>query len=295
MKKMLSVFLSLLILLSVVSMFGASAKILSPKLTSELSRRVMALPGGYTSVLVTLNSKTDGTSYTQQEIEEMLKGHFGQYMPEDLVYEDNRIKFSAGNGKIKELCEEDMVLRIQSASEYYMTPEEREHIGIYYEEMNIPEEERSENDVFYIYGRIGDVTLCEFEKGDVAYPTVMEYQTIGDVFFVRGHGMPKDNPCGILVFKRGVGYRTLTEVYEAGEIDIMEVWGIIPFAYLVGDVNVDNEVNVKDATFMQKKIAKGETKLWECEPYFEIYNVNCDEEFNVKDATLVQKKVAGIA
>lgn len=60
-------------------------------------------------------------------------------------------------------------------------------------------------------------------------------------------------------------------------------------SFILGDVNEDKAVNVKDATFIQKKIAK----LIEFnERQNKAADVNGDKVINIKDATLIQKKTA---
>ncbi len=61
-----------------------------------------------------------------------------------------------------------------------------------------------------------------------------------------------------------------------------------------GDVNADFEVNVKDATFLQKYVAKLESvnKIYSLELFKRSADVNRDHKINVKDATLLQKQLA---
>ncbi len=61
--------------------------------------------------------------------------------------------------------------------------------------------------------------------------------------------------------------------------------------YLPGDVNRDGKINVKDATLIQKFVAK----MIEFDAdQLTLANVNLDEEVNIKDATLIQKFIADI-
>ncbi len=59
----------------------------------------------------------------------------------------------------------------------------------------------------------------------------------------------------------------------------------------LGDSNEDNEINIKDATLIQKFIAETET-LSEFQQV--LADVNEDTKVNVKDATVIQKYTAGI-
>ena len=74
------------------------------------------------------------------------------------------------------------------------------------------------------------------------------------------------------------------------------------FAYLIGDVNSDCVLNIKDATFMQKCFAGMEefgldhslTGVWEdsAQQLSHISDFNRDGSCNVKDATAIQKHLA---
>lgn len=61
-----------------------------------------------------------------------------------------------------------------------------------------------------------------------------------------------------------------------------------------GDTNADFEVNVKDATFLQKYTAKleGLNKVYSLELFKRAADINRDHKINVKDATLLQKQLA---
>ncbi len=61
--------------------------------------------------------------------------------------------------------------------------------------------------------------------------------------------------------------------------------------YLLGDVNLDGKVNVKDATIIQKSVA-GLISLTEEENLSA--DANLDEKVNIKDATAIQKFSAGL-
>ena len=64
-----------------------------------------------------------------------------------------------------------------------------------------------------------------------------------------------------------------------------------PDTFILGDVNGDMNVNIKDATLIQKKVAKliEFTEVQERQG-----DVNLDKTVNIKDATLIQKKAAGL-
>lgn len=58
-----------------------------------------------------------------------------------------------------------------------------------------------------------------------------------------------------------------------------------------GDVNGDGKINVKDATLIQKHLAKIEVIT---DDYIEFADLNNDGRITVVDATIIQKKLAGI-
>ena len=60
---------------------------------------------------------------------------------------------------------------------------------------------------------------------------------------------------------------------------------------ILGDVNGDGKVNIKDATLIQKAVAKI-ISLTDAEQTRA--DVNADEKVNIKDATAIQKFVAKI-
>ena len=60
---------------------------------------------------------------------------------------------------------------------------------------------------------------------------------------------------------------------------------------LLGDANEDSEVNIKDATLIQKDIAKLETLIGTGKA---LADVDGDEVITIKDATAIQKYIAGI-
>lgn len=62
--------------------------------------------------------------------------------------------------------------------------------------------------------------------------------------------------------------------------------------YILGDVTLDGRLNVRDATLIQKHMAKMEVLE---EKALELADFNNDGKVNVKDATAIQKHIAGIA
>ena len=79
-----------------------------------------------------------------------------------------------------------------------------------------------------------------------------------------------------------------------GTILIEQVGGAVKPStgdYEIGDVNMDGKLNIRDATLIQKSIAKMET-LDDIQTLLADYN--SDGKVNVKDATAIQKFIAGI-
>ncbi|MEE1219603.1 MAG: dockerin type I repeat-containing protein [Ruminococcus sp.] len=73
----------------------------------------------------------------------------------------------------------------------------------------------------------------------------------------------------------------------------------VPFI-LVGDINLDNEVNVNDVTYLQKyladyKLDDGSVMIDTTDEFmFDVADVNDDGDINVKDVTLIQMLIAGL-
>lgn len=61
--------------------------------------------------------------------------------------------------------------------------------------------------------------------------------------------------------------------------------------YILGDANLDGKLNVRDATAVQKHMAK--IQLLEGKA-LELADFNSDGKINIKDATAIQKHIAGI-
>ena len=100
----------------------------------------------------------------------------------------------------------------------------------------------------------------------------------------------------------GEKFYTIKEAWQEGVVsDLSEYEDFSEplFVTKIGDVNRDKEVNVKDATALQKVLAGIEVTSLE-ESYvnngdFYVRDFNGDKSINVKDATAIQKRVAGMA
>ncbi|MBQ4569145.1 MAG: dockerin type I repeat-containing protein [Ruminococcus sp.] len=88
---------------------------------------------------------------------------------------------------------------------------------------------------------------------------------------------------------------TLEEAYNSGVHGIEEALKFLSVEVaIVGDCDGNYEVNVKDATYVQKYIAELDVpshSFWE--PEF-VFDFNKDESVNIKDATAIQKHIAGL-
>lgn len=101
---------------------------------------------------------------------------------------------------------------------------------------------------------------------------------------------------------------TLREAWDAQIPNIEDVFEDYGLGVKRGDSNLDGEINIKDATFIQKCIAgieefadgeyaggfaeggQGEDGFY----HGRVSDVNIDDEVNVKDATTIQKRLAGL-
>ncbi|MBQ5771056.1 MAG: dockerin type I repeat-containing protein [Clostridia bacterium] len=62
-------------------------------------------------------------------------------------------------------------------------------------------------------------------------------------------------------------------------------------SFLLGDANMDGNVNIKDATYIQKAVA-GLIMMTELENI--AADADCSDDINIKDATTIQKHLAGM-
>lgn len=83
---------------------------------------------------------------------------------------------------------------------------------------------------------------------------------------------------------------TLKEAYESENLDISDAFASGCVGRHRGDANLDNDFNIKDATYIQKFLAQ-------IEGYKNTGFLNFDNtgNVNIKDATAIQKHLAGIA
>lgn len=156
-----------------------------------------------------------------------------------------------------------------------------------------------------------------------AYEFALGYSIFENYIFYSAYNYPYSRGLYVLTLNDGKIY-TLTEAYDAnidGICDMLEEiylsggnLGGWVHMYRVGDVDYDYKITVKDATLIQKYVAKivtlkdekipcGEENMRGYEwkdleakhPYY-IYlpDFNHDSKINIKDATAIQKYIAGI-
>ncbi|MBQ8001719.1 MAG: dockerin type I repeat-containing protein [Ruminococcus sp.] len=133
--------------------------------------------------------------------------------------------------------------------------------------------------------------------GDVPSPDASCHMRIGDYLLTCDSiiGDESENCVGIYVADKKGDVIFLKEAVENGLFDIADYAKLLPDCYLIGDADMDSELTIKDATAIQKYIAKieGEHILVPKSSKWAV-DMNGDYEINVKDATAVQKYIAGL-
>ncbi|MBQ8000761.1 MAG: dockerin type I repeat-containing protein [Ruminococcus sp.] len=106
---------------------------------------------------------------------------------------------------------------------------------------------------------------------------------------------------GVVMTEDGIAYYDIEKLYEGDELtgydfyflgNQIEVEATEPSnSGILGDVNEDGEVNIKDATAIQKYIAQLEALS---DTALTLADTDSDTDVNIKDATAIQKHIAGI-
>lgn len=230
-----------------------------------------------------------GVQYT-----EIFDEVFGGATPDETYFgiSISYISLMTTKDKILLLAEYDMITGIEYAGPNAdKTPEEKQFLIDYANSHGLDAQKFCAMNTVSIYGEASGYTLFFISSG--AENCEMCEQYIEDVFLIRGFNRGEKNPTGVLTLDKDGNYSTLDKEVEKGTLDIYEAQKILPFAYLMGDVDFDGALTVKDATRVQKQIAKIEVpKTSYVEEYLQ--DANRDGEFNIKDATYIQSKVAGI-
>ena len=98
---------------------------------------------------------------------------------------------------------------------------------------------------------------------------------------------------------------TLTEAYNAGIEGIENVFTDFGLGYLMGDADNDRRLTIKDATYIQKYIAKveeieapeglnGHNIDQSDDNFVSVADFDNNNNINIKDATAIQKRLAKI-
>lgn len=136
-------------------------------------------------------------------------------------------------------------------------------------------------------------------------PPIDAYDVIGDYIVTCGCGNPDHLRYYVYTPKDDKIY-TLREAYEAGIKDIDKVFTDYGLGTLIGDLDNDRKLTIKDATYLQKCLAKIEgfelpesaSGLTESEYVNWMANIadfDFDNSINIKDATAIQKHLAKIS
>lgn len=158
------------------------------------------------------------------------------------------------------------------------------------------------DDCVFFYGY-----LAPFALEDMSYQKVVgDYFIIGQMLFRYiddSYDFDAATYSGFHVMVDGVVY-DIKDAYEQGIVTdispIAELDTVGPnytggtAAILMGDVDIDGKLTIKDATAIQKYLA-GMLEHWTGNVQMSISDINLDDDTNIRDATAIQKKLAGIA
>ena len=159
----------------------------------------------------------------------------------------------------------------------------------YYSDVNTSDDEATPDYVLvYVYGRwVTDALECNI-YGDYVLQSYYGYTP-----FTYGYG--------IYIPETEEVY-SLTKAYEMGIEGIEKVFTEAKVGRLMGDMDNDRKLTIKDATYIQKIVA-GLVGYSDTDIYAADFDVslpcsigdfNRDRTMNVKDATAIQKNIAGI-
>ncbi len=125
-------------------------------------------------------------------------------------------------------------------------------------------------------------------------------KVFGDYVVYSGWGNPEELMYFVYTPKDNKIY-TLREAYDANFEGIMNIFTDYGLGFLLGDMDANEKLNIKDVTYVQKALAKfeGFTIYGEdtsIPDWVHIYVADFDlsGDVNIKDATAIQKKLAKI-
>lgn len=145
-----------------------------------------------------------------------------------------------------------------------------------------------------------DYVLIRISTG--AYGAMFAADMFGDyVIYDNYIGSPFVYGIGVYIPKSGEIY-DLIKAYEMGIEGIENVFTEAKVGRLMGDMDADRKLTVKDATYIQKVVAgfEGFSVDYIYASSFDdtlpcsVADFNRDREMNIKDATAIQKRLAGI-
>ncbi len=162
-----------------------------------------------------------------------------------------------------------------------------------------------------IYRYHSESTPCEatpdyvlIEVYENAWGPAFAAELLGD-YVLRSHNHKYPATFGYVIYlPETKEVYSLEKAYELGIEGIEKAFTEGGIGELLGDVNYDRKLNIKDATLIQKSlvglaeiknniIAGWETSHSDKKPNY-IADFNCDGKMNIKDATAIQKAIAGI-
>lgn len=125
-------------------------------------------------------------------------------------------------------------------------------------------------------------------------------EVIGDYVVYTGWGIPNDLSYYVYTPKDDKIF-TLREAYDAQLQGIMNVFTDYGTGFLLGDTDRDKKLTIKDATYIQKALAKiEEYPLYIADEHIpdwvtvDVADFDLNAKINIKDATAIQKKLANI-
>ncbi len=215
----------------------------------------------------------------------------------------------------KGLVDLDLLYEKTDKKAYTMTPLSDEEIlknkcrAEFMEEFNIATKDEDE---VYIGGAVKFTNYTVFGATFGPSPTLCVCQYIDGYWFYAGgiHGDEKTNPIGMYTLDNYGNVQSLAETASEGFIEMKDIFEEMPAAahmYMVGDIDGDKKLTVKDATLIQKYLAKIPEAMDIVNSHLLGYKVmdadlsggftqyyDFGADVNIKDATYIQKKVAKI-
>ena len=249
-----------------------------------------------------------------------VREHFGNYMlREPAVYNPGYIIYSIGEDKIYQIRDAyyqglpgmDKVLEAigykyalyGDVFEEYLKPyvDEKAYDNVegwyYYDEL-----------YYYSYQkRYGSTEMFEVTPDYVlveacAYhcPPANVTQVFGDYVVYSGWGNPEELRYFIYTPKTDNIY-TLREAYDMKLEGIMNVFTDYGLGFLLGDMDANEKLTIRDATYVQKALAKFEgftfygedTSSADCSHIY-VADFDLNGDVNIKDVTAIQKRLAKI-